>query len=272
MIENEKNITEKEPTKIIVSGYSGRMGVAIRNLVTQEPYLSTIKIVAGIDVAFANTGDCATFTTIKNCQEEADVIISFLPASASDETLATLDYSVAKQIPIIICGTGLSSEVKAVINDVAKKVGIFQSPNMSLGINLLINKLNNISAFLYDNNFDIEVLETHHREKLDSPSGTALLLANSINNAISGDMKLVHGREHNGYKRSRDEIGIHALRGGTIIGEHSIIFAGLDEVIEIKHTAHSRDIFAVGALKAAIYMKGKPAGLYNMQSLLDSMY
>ena len=171
----------------------------------------------------------------------------------------------------MICTTGMSAEVEAAIVKAAEKVAVLRSANMSLGVNLLSALLRRASRLLYDADFDIEITEKHHNQKIDAPSGTALLLADSVNAAMKGKMRYVHDRSQSHKKRDRDELGIHALRGGTIVGEHSVIFAGLDEVVEFTHIAHSRNVFATGALKSAQFLIGKPPGLYSMQDLIDNI-
>jgi len=157
------------------------------------------------------------------------------------------------------------------VRTASEKVAILQSPNMSLGINLLSNMLSRATKLLYDANFDVEIVEKHHNQKLDAPSGTALMLANTVNQALGGEMRIVNDRSNAHTKRERNEIGLHVLRGGSIVGEHSVVFAGLDEVIEFTHIAQSRDAFAVGALRAAEFIKGKPPGMYTMQDLINAL-
>jgi len=171
----------------------------------------------------------------------------------------------------VLCTTGLPANIIAKVKQAAGKVAVFQSANMSLGVNLLANMVNKAAKLLYDVGFDIEIIEKHHNQKLDAPSGTAYILADAANQALEGKMEYTHDRSQSSAKRNQNEIGIHAIRGGTIVGEHSVIFAGRDEVIEFKHSAGSRDVFAVGAIKAAQYIKGKPAGFYGMQDLIDSI-
>jgi len=231
-----------------------------------------VEVVAGIDIL--STGDGLTFPIygdINECAIESDAIIDFLPPTAEADTLAVVEYSVKKQVPLVLCTTGLSADINVIVKKSSEKVAILQSPNMSLGVNLLSNMLNRAAKLLYDANFDIEIVEKHHNQKLDSPSGTALMLADTVNNALGGNMRLVYDRSQTHVKRSRDEIGVHAMRGGSIVGEHSVIFAGFDEVIELTHIAQSRDAFAVGALNAARFVHGKPAGLYDMQDLINQL-
>ena len=256
-------------TKIIVCGCFGRMGKVVCSLAHAA---RNMEVVAGIDIL--SSGDGLTFPTfgdISSCGMEADAIVDFLPPTAVADTLAIVEYSVKKQVPLVLCTTGLSGDVENAVRTASEKVAILQSPNMSLGINLLSNMLSRATKLLYDANFDIEIVEKHHSQKLDAPSGTALMLANTVNKALGGEMRLVNDRSNAHAKRERNEIGLHALRGGSIVGEHSVVFAGLDEVIEFTHIAQSRDAFAVGALKAAEFIKGKPPGMYTMQDLINAL-
>jgi len=256
-------------TKLIVCGCFGRMGKVVCNLAAAT---RDMEVVAGVDIL--SSGDGLTFPTfgdISGCSMNADAIIDFLPPTAVADTMAIVEYSVQNQVPLVLCTTGLSSDVEKVIREASEKVAILQSPNMSLGINLLSNMLGRAAKLLYDADFDIEIVEKHHGQKLDAPSGTALMLANTVNQALGGTMRLVNDRSATHTKRERNEIGLHALRGGSIVGEHSVVFAGLDEVIEFTHIAQSRDAFAVGALKAAKFIKGKLPGLYTMQDLINAL-
>jgi len=256
-------------TKIIVCGCFGRMGAVVCKLAAEA---RNVEVVAGVDIL--SSGDGLTFPTygdISGCGMEADAIIDFLPPIAVADTLAIIEHSVKKQVPLVLCTTGLPADVENAVREASEKVAILQSPNMSLGINLLSNMLDRAARLLYDANFDIEIVEKHHNQKLDAPSGTALMLANTVNDALGGKMRLVNDRSQSHAKRGKDEIGLHALRGGSIVGEHNVVFAGLDEVIEFTHIAQSRDAFAVGALKAAEFIKGKPPGLYNMQDLINAL-
>jgi 4-hydroxy-tetrahydrodipicolinate reductase len=182
-----------------------------------------------------------------------------------------LEFGVERRIPLVICTTGLSPEDSAAVKNASEKVAVFQSANMSLGVNLLVNLLGRASRLLYDSGFDIEIEERHHNQKLDAPSGTALMLADSVNHALGGGMEYTRDRSGRREKRGRKEIGLTALRGGTIVGEHAVLFAGQDEIIEFKHGAYSREVFAVGALKAAQFMKGKPPGRYDMQDMINDL-
>lgn len=249
--------------KIIMHGYNGKMGKAIRGIVLNS---NDCEIVAGVDLFPAHAGiPFPTYTNINDCDMPADVIIDFSIAHAVP---AVLDYAVKVGIPLVVCTTGLSDETLQLINTTSKKVAVLKSANMSVGINLIASLLEKITSALGDSNFDIEIIEKHHNQKIDAPSGTALLLADAINKAQSNQFEYIYDRTQKRERRVANEIGIHAIRGGTIVGEHSIIFAGKDETIEITHSAASKEIFAVGAIKAAKFLAGKPAGLYNMGDVM----
>ncbi len=197
--------------------------------------------------------------------ETGDIIIDFSHYSRLD---ALLDYSKNKRIPLIVATTGYSNETMRKIEETVKEIPVLLSSNMSLGVNLLNDILERIVPVLYEN-YDIEVIEKHHNQKVDSPSGTAKTLVETIERSCTEEMREQYGREGNS-KRERNEIGIHSLRGGTIVGEHSVLFCGEDEIIEIKHTAMSKKIFAMGALKAARFLVGKEAGLYTMKDIFKN--
>lgn len=246
--------------KIILNGCNGKMGKVVSNSVSNFPNLT---IAAGIDKN-AQESTYPVFPDVSKCTIDADVILDF---SRPDSLDVLLKYSIDKKIPIIFCTTGYTDEQISQIKEASNKVAVFRSANMSIGINVMNNVLKNISAFLY-NSFDIEVVEKHHNQKVDSPSGTAILLADTIKDSIPEETTYVHGR--NGIaKRKHEEIGIHSIRGGSIVGEHEVIFAGQGETIEIKHTALSREVFAIGALKACEFMSGKQTGLYSMDDVIN---
>ena len=255
-------------TKIILCGCFGRMGSAICRLAAQSP---TVEIVAGVDIMPPSGGiTYPIYSDIIQCRQPADAVICFFPPSATADIEALLEYCVNNQVPLVLCTTGLPENILEMVRLSARSVAIFQSANMSLGINLLSNMLSRAAKLLHDAGFDLEIIEKHHNQKLDAPSGTACLLADAANQALGGKMKYVHDRSPVRKERSRNEIGLHALRGGSIVGEHNIIFAGQDEVIELTHIAQSRDVFAVGAINAARFIKNKPPGLYSMQELINS--
>ncbi len=247
--------------RIIMNGCNGHMGKTVCDIVSKEP---DCEIVAGIDVVESNA-TFPVYTNVSECDMPADAIIDFSTASAVPEIL---NYAVSKKIPIVICTTGLSDETLKMAEEASKVIPVFRSANMSLGINLLASLLKKAVAMLDEANFDIEIIEKHHNQKLDAPSGTALLLADAMNETMGNKYNYVYDRSSVRQKRDRKELGIHAVRGGTIVGEHSVIFAGKDEVVEFKHTATSKEVFAVGAVKAAKFIAGKPAGKYDMQDVM----
>ena len=248
--------------RAIMHGCNGKMGQVITNLVKTD---DNIEIVAGIDPFDDGHNAYPVFYSIEKCDVEADVIIDFASAKAVD---ALLDYAVSKNVPVVLCTTGLSSEQLDKVEEVAGKVAVLKSANMSLGINTLFKVLKNVAPVLSAAGFDIEIVEKHHRLKVDAPSGTALALADSINEAMDNKFEYKFDRSQVREKRTDNEIGISAVRGGTIVGEHEVIFAGEDEVIEFKHTAYSKAVFAKGAIEAAKYLAGKPAGRYTMKEVI----
>ena len=248
--------------KIIMHGCNGHMGQVISGIVEKDP---DAEIVAGIDIADQGKNSYPVFTDIDACQVEADAIIDFSSAKATDKLL---EYSAARQIPVVLCSTGLSLEQLAKVEETSRKVAVLKSANMSLGINTLLKLVQDAAKVLAAAGFDMEIVEKHHRLKLDAPSGTALALADSINEAMDNQYHYVYDRSQKREKRDDKEIGISAVRGGTIVGEHEIIFAGQDEVIEFKHTAYSKAIFGKGAVEAAKFLAGKPAGRYDMSDVI----
>ena len=248
--------------KIIMHGCNGHMGHVISGIVEKDP---DAEIVAGIDIADQGKNSYPVFTDIDACQVEADAIIDFSSAKATDKLL---EYSAARQIPVVLCSTGLSQEQLAKVEETSRKVAVLKSANMSLGINTLLKLVQDAARVLAAAGFDMEIVEKHHRLKLDAPSGTALALADSINEAMDNKYHYVYDRSQKREKRDDKEIGISAVRGGTIVGEHEIIFAGQDEVIEFKHTAYSKAIFGKGAVEAAKFLAGKPAGRYDMSDVI----
>ena len=248
--------------KIIMHGCNGHMGQVISGIVEKDP---DAEIVAGIDIADQGKNSYPVFTDIDACQVEADAIIDFSSAKATDKLL---EYSAARQIPVVLCSTGLSEEQLAKVEETSKKVAVLKSANMSLGINTLLKLVQDAAKVLATAGFDMEIVEKHHRLKLDAPSGTALALADSLNEAMDNQYHYVYDRSQRRQQRDDKEIGISAVRGGTIVGEHEVIFAGTDEVIEFKHTAYSKAIFGKGAIEAAKFLAGKPAGRYDMSDVI----
>ncbi len=248
-------------TNIIIHGCGGKMGRVVAELVKNDPQC---QVVAGIDPA-TPAMDFPVFAKPADCTVKGDVIIDFSTATAVPALLA---FSVEKQIPVVICTTALSQETQTQLEQTANNVAVLKSANMSIGVNLLFELVQRAAQILYDANFDIEIVEKHHNQKIDAPSGTALALADAINDAMDDAFHYVYDRSQTREKRERNEIGIHAVRGGNIVGEHDVIFAGRDEVITLSHHASSREVFAVGAVKAAKFLAGKPAGLYTMKEAL----
>ena len=249
-------------TKIIMLGCNGRMGQMITDMVKQDDECT---IVAGIDIVDNRDNGYPVYTKLADCDVEADAIIDFTSATDFE---SRMDYAVDKQIPIIECSTGLSEEQMDYLKKASEKVAVLKSANMSLGINLLMKLLKEAAVKLAGDGFDVEIVEKHHNQKLDAPSGTELALADSINEAMDDRYEYIYDRSQVRQKRDKKELGISAVRGGTIVGEHEVIFAGTDEVITFKHTAYSRAVFAKGSITAAKYLKGKAAGLYDMSDVL----
>lgn len=249
--------------KIIMHGCNGHMGQVISGLVEKDP---NAEIVAGIDISDQGKNSYPVFTNMKECQVEADVLIDFSSAKATD---ALLDYCVERKLPVVLCTTGLSEEQLARVKAISKDVAVLKSANMSLGINMLLKLIQDAAKILAAAGFDMEIVERHHRLKLDAPSGTALALADSLNEAMDNQYHYVYDRSQRREMRDDKEIGISAVRGGTIVGEHEVIFAGPDEVIEFKHTAYSKAVFGKGAVEAAKFLAGKPAGFYDMSDVIN---
>ena len=248
-------------TRIIMIGCNGKMGQVITDIVAAD---ENAVIVAGVDITEAKN-DYPVYGNISEVKEEADAIIDFSSPKLLD---AILEYAVEKQIPAVLCTTGYSAQDIEKVNEASKKVAILRSANMSLGINTMIKVMETVTKTLADAGFDIEIVEKHHNQKLDAPSGTAFALADAINGELNNEYDYKYDRSTLREKRPKKEIGISAVRGGTIVGEHEIIFAGTDEVIEFKHTAYSKAIFGKGAVSAAKFLKGKAAGLYNMKHVI----
>ncbi len=250
--------------KAIMHGCNGKMGQVITGICKAD---DAIEIVAGIDVYDGITNDYPVFPNIELCNVKADVIIDFSNAKAIDDLLI---YSAEKQIPVVLCTTGLSEEQLAKVEETTTKVAVLKSANMSLGINTLMELLKKAAVIFAPAGFDMEIVEKHHNQKLDAPSGTALALADSMNEALDNAYEYKYDRSQERKKREKQEIGISAVRGGNIVGEHEVIFAGTDEVIEFKHTAYSKAVFAKGAVEAAKFLAGKPAGLYDMSDVIKA--
>lgn len=248
--------------KVIMHGCNGKMGQTITNLVKED---DRIEIVAGIDLYDGIKNDYPVFPSLAECDVKADVVIDFASAPAVD---ALLDYCVDTKTPVVLCTTGMSEEQLAHVADASTKVAVLRSANMSLGINTLMDVLKKVAPIFAEAGFDIEIVEKHHNQKLDAPSGTAIALADSVNEGLEEAYAYKYDRSQERKKREKKEIGIQAVRGGTIVGEHEVIFAGTDEVIEFKHTAYSKAIFGKGAISAAKFLAGKGPGLYDMQDVI----
>lgn len=250
---------------ILLNGINGRMGKTIENL---SMSFNNLKISCGVDNVINKNSLIPTYTNINDVKEPVDIIIDFSHPNSLDNLL---EYSLKNKIGIVICTTGHTEEQINKIKNASKEIPIFMSYNMSIGINVLQNLVQKALKSLYKD-YNIEILEKHHNQKIDSPSGTAVMFMNTIKNSIkedfNEDVSFNHGRVGES-KRGKNEIGVHSLRAGNIIGEHEIIFAGNNEIIELKHTALSRDIFASGALNAALYLHGKNPNLYDMSSMLN---
>lgn len=251
-------------TRIIMHGCNGKMGQVITSLLAKS---EDARIVAGIDPFDDGRNSYPVFSSIHSCVVDADVVIDFASPKATD---ALLDYCVEKNVPAVICTTGLSDEQLDRIKEASTKVAILKSANMSLGINTLFKLLKEAVKVLNPAGYDIEIVEKHHNQKVDAPSGTALALADAIKEELPQDYYYKYDRSQERVKRDAKEIGISAVRGGTIVGEHEVIFAGEDEVIEFKHTAYSKAVFAKGAIEAAKFLAGKPAGFYDMSHVIDN--
>lgn len=248
--------------RFIMHGCNGKMGQVISQIVAAD---AQTQMVAGIDRVDDGHNSYPVFTDIKDCNVEADVIIDFSAAPAVD---GLLEYCVEKQIPCVLCTTGLSQEQLEKVAEASKKVAILKSANMSLGINLLLKMLKEAAGILAPAGFDMEIVEKHHNLKVDAPSGTALALADSINEEFNNEYEYVYDRSQKREKRTDKEIGISAVRGGTIVGDHDVIFAGVDEVITFSHTAYSKSVFAKGAVQAGKFLAGKSAGMYGMADVI----
>ena len=261
--------------RLIVCGIFGRMGTALQDLVRES---EDVSIVAGVyNKARDNISsyekvkknpDFPTFPTIMEVESKADCVISFLPPTALDESMALLEYCTGKKLPAVICTTGLSRDFTIEMNKASKETAILYAANLSFGVNLVTEMLDWFSEKLLKEGFDAEIIEAHHGKKIDAPSGTALQFADTINNRMLGEMNYVYDRSKKHEKRTKDEIGIHSVRGGGINGDHKIIFAGEHEVMEISLRVLSRKAFVKGAMRAASFLQLKPPGMYNVKDLI----
>lgn len=249
--------------RMIMNGCNGHMGQVISELAAQD---ADAKIVAGIDIADKGIHEYPVFTDIEACDVEADVMIDFSSAKATD---GVLSYCAEKKMPLVLCTTGLSPEQLEKVKETAEKTAVLRSANMSLGINTLLKLIQDAAKVLAAAGFDMEIVERHHNLKVDAPSGTALALADSLNEAMDNQYHYVYDRSQKREKRDLKEIGLSSVRGGTIVGDHEIIFAGPDEVVEFKHTAYSKTVFAKGALEAAKFLSKQTAGMYDMSHVIN---
>lgn len=250
--------------KIIMNGCNGKMGQVITRLAAED---KDCEIVAGIDINTSIQNTYPVYTALDEFDAPADVVIDFSHPSC---LTGILEYCKKRKLPVILSTTGFSAEQKEEFKAASSEIPVFFSANMSLGINLLI-ALAKKATKLLEGSFDIEIIEKHHNQKIDAPSGTALAIADAIDETLSYPAEYIYDRHNVRRKRGKHEIGIHAVRGGTIVGEHEVLFAGTDEVIELKHSAHSKEVFAVGAIKAAKFITSKPAGMYDMNDLIAEL-
>ena len=248
-------------TKIILSGANGAMGRVIAEYAQDSEKYT---IVAGIDVVTEQKDGFHVFEKLADCTVPADVLIDFSHPAVLEPLLSA---AIPRKLPVVVATTGLSTAQIAKIHNAAEKIPVFFSFNMSLGVNLMV-ELAKTAARVLGSDFDIEIVEKHHNKKIDAPSGTALMLADGVSSVFDVDLQYTYNRHSSRKPRTKNEIGIHSIRGGTIVGEHDIIFAGKDEIVTIRHSACSKRIFATGALSAAEYIVGKAPGLYSMSDLI----
>ena len=250
--------------KVLMHGCNGKVGQTISRIISGH---EGIELTAGVDPYLDVPNHFPVFNNINDCDLPVDVIIDFSTAKA---VVPMLQYAINKKIPAVVCTTGLSPDDMAYVEDASKIIPVFFSANMSLGVNLLIALAKRATEILSDSSFDIEIIEKHHNQKIDAPSGTALAIADAINETLDHTYSYCYDRSTIREKRPKKEIGIHSVRGGTIVGEHEILFAGNDEFISLTHQATSKEVFGVGAIKAAKFLAHKGPGLYNMEHLLNA--
>lgn len=249
-------------TNIILRGCNGSMGQVITQMVEED---KDATIVAGVDISTNKESKYPVYNNFAQCKHKADVIIDFSSPKYIDEML---EYAKANKIGIVLCTTGFTPEDQKLIDQASNVIPILKSANMSLGINLILKLVKEAAKVLTEADFDIEIVEKHHNKKVDAPSGTALALADAMNEVLNQEYEYQYDRSKLREPRAEKEIGISVVRGGNIVGEHEVIFAGRDEIIEIKHTAYSKAIFAKGAIQAAKYLPGMPAGMYQMSDVV----
>lgn len=248
--------------KFIMHGCNGAMGQVITRLAKED---LEAEIVAGIDIQDNIDNGYPVFTKIEECDVQADVIVDFSVAKAVD---AVVDYAVSRKLPLVLCTTGLTEEQLAHVEEASKKIAVLRSANMSLGVNTVFKLAALGAQVLAQAGYDIEIVEKHHNQKLDAPSGTALAIADAMNEVLNKEYAYKLDRSQERAKRGKKEIGIQAVRGGNIVGEHEVFFCGPDEVIEIKHTAYSKGIFGKGAISAAAFLMDKEPGMYTMSDVI----
>ena len=250
-------------TDIVIQGIGGRMGHVLCDMIAQR---EDCRVIAGIDLKDGEQNGIPVYDSLEKLDGKGDVIIDFSSPAAVEKALP---YCEAHKLPIVVCTTGLSEELQLKVVQLSRTVPVFKSANMSMGINLLMKLLKDAVPVLAAAGYDMEIVEKHHNQKLDAPSGTAIALADVMNQAAGGDYEYVYDRSTRREKRPEKEIGISAVRGGTIVGDHDVIFAGQDEVITFSHMAYSRKLFATGAVSAARFLAGKPAGMYDMSRVIE---
>ena len=248
--------------KVLLCGCNGRMGRAVHNIISSE---KDMEIVAGVDPFQEIVNPYPVFASVKDVDVPCDVIIDFSSSKTTDDLL---DFCLKSGVPVVLCSTGLFDEQIERVNEASKSIAILRSGNMSLGVNLIVKLLGEMTGVLTEAGFDVEIVEKHHKMKMDAPSGTALMLADAVNNAAGGKYEYVYDRTERRAVRPENEIGISTVRGGSIVGDHDVIFAGQDEVITISHRAYSRALFAKGAVSAAYFLKDKKSGYYTMQDVI----
>lgn len=249
--------------RVLMNGCCGRMGRVINNMCLEDP---TIEIVAGCDLSDNTAGlEFPVFKNISDCDIDFDVIIDFSNSVCIPSLFA---FAIEKKKAVVCCTTGLSESDMEILNNASKVIPVFKSANMSLGMNIMIELCKKATKYLYPD-YDIEIVEAHHNKKLDAPSGTALMIADAINETIDNDMTYVYDRHAVRQKREKTEIGISAIRGGNIVGEHEAMFIGGEEILKISHSAQTRDAFARGSVAAAKFVYDKSAGRYDMTNLIE---
>lgn len=248
--------------KVLLHGCNGRMGQVLVRLISEA---NDMEIVCGVDSYPEKlNNNFPVYSSLEEVTQDADILIDFSNHSCIGNIIK---FGKLRKLPLIICTTGFTPEERSLMLDASKLIPIFNSSNMSIGVNILISLVKQAAKSLYED-FDVEIIEKHHNQKLDSPSGTALMIADAINSTLDNEYDYVYGRHSKNQKRTKKEIGIHAIRGGSIVGEHQVIFAGGGEIIEVNHSALSRDVFGYGALAAGRFMLNKKPGMYNMDDVL----